>query len=102
MSAGFAFFSRKVVDMSTQEALTSARRREIGFSDGQGEADMRVWRILLGAVLIALAVGVAPASAQDSKRVLLYTGTTGFRHSDAINNGRPVVQAALEAVDYTV
>ncbi len=34
-------------------------------------------------------IGVAPAAAQDDdKRVLLYTGTTGFRHADAINNGR--------------
>ena len=37
-----------------------------------------------------------------SKRILLYTGTTGFRHTDAINNGRPVVQAAIEAAGYTV
>ncbi len=36
------------------------------------------------------------------KRVLLYTGTTGFRHTDGINGGRPVVQSALEAAGYTV
>ena len=34
--------------------------------------------------------------------MLLYTGTTGFRHTDGINGGRPVVQAALEAAGYTV
>ena len=44
----------------------------------------------------------ALASAQDSKRVLLYTGTTGFRHTDGINGGRPVVQSAIEAAGYTV
>ena len=46
---------------------------------------------------------LAPAIAQaQSKRVLLYTGTTGFRHTDAINGGRPVVQTALETAGYTV
>ena len=49
------------------------------------------------------AIGLAPAVAEaQSKRVLLYTGTTGFRHADAINQGRPVVQTALEAAGYTV
>ena len=38
----------------------------------------------------------APAKAEDGKRVLIYTGTTGYRHADGIDNGRPVVQAALE------
>ena len=39
---------------------------------------------------------------EDGKRVLLYTGTTGFRHTDAINNGRTPVQNALQAAGYTV
>src|SRR6201999_2939952 len=30
------------------------------------------------------------------------TGTTGYRHADAIDQGRPVVQAGLEAAGYTV
>jgi glucose/arabinose dehydrogenase/plastocyanin/regulation of enolase protein 1 (concanavalin A-like superfamily) len=54
------------------------------------------------AFLITLAIGPAPAPAQETNRVLLYTGTTGFRHADAINQGRPVVQAALEDAGYTV
>ena len=61
--------------------------------------------VLLALSLVAaLAVGSPPASAQEpqTKRILLYTGTTGFRHTDAINNGRPVVQAAIEAAGYTV
>ena len=33
---------------------------------------------------------------------MLYTGTTGFRHTDGINDGRPVVQSKLEALGYTV
>jgi PKD repeat protein len=60
---------------------------------------------LVCAVLAALfAVLAAPdARAQgEGKRVMLYTGTTGFRHTDAINNGRPVVQTALEGLGYTV
>ena len=39
---------------------------------------------------------------RQGKRILLYTGTTGFRHTDAINNGRPIVQRELEAVGFTV
>src|SRR4051812_13244824 len=51
---------------------------------------------LLASILI-------PAVAQaQSKRLLLYTGTTGFRHTDGINGGRPVVQSALTAAGYTV
>ncbi|HEX6022132.1 MAG TPA: ThuA domain-containing protein, partial [Solirubrobacter sp.] len=38
----------------------------------------------------------------ENKRVLLYTGTTGYRHADAIDNGRPAVQLALERAGYTV
>ena len=56
------------------------------------------------AIVSTLAMLLAPAiaSAQDNKRLLLYTGTTGFRHSDGINGGRPVVQAALQTAGYTV
>jgi Trehalose utilisation len=53
------------------------------------------------ASLAALAVGVAPAAA-EKPRVMLYTGTTGFRHTDAINNGAPVVRAALIEAGYAV
>ena len=52
-----------------------------------------------------LAALVAPSVAQaqgQGKRVMLYTGTTGFRHTDGINNGRPVIQSKLEALGYTV
>src|SRR4051794_40631954 len=60
--------------------------------------------LALAVALVAmLTVGSTPASAQGaSKRVLLYTGTTGYRHADAINNGGPVVKAALQAAGYTV
>ena len=34
--------------------------------------------------------------------MLLYTGTTGFRHTDGINGGRPIVQTALETAGFTV
>jgi plastocyanin/glucose/arabinose dehydrogenase len=57
---------------------------------------------LAGVALAALAFSPPPAAAQDPGSVLLYTGTTGFRHTDAINNGRPVVQTALEDAGYTV
>jgi hypothetical protein len=62
--------------------------------------------ILLGAVA-ALMVGLALpsiATAQgEGKRILIYTGTTGFRHTDGINNGRPVIQNRLTQENgYTV
>jgi PKD repeat protein len=58
---------------------------------------------LMGAILGTLALGSAAAFAQgETKRVLLYTGTTGFRHADAINQGTPIVTAALEAEGYVV
>jgi plastocyanin len=58
---------------------------------------------LAAALLATLAIGSPPASAQEeAKRVLIYTGTTGFRHADAINQGRPIVQSALTAAGYTV
>ena len=61
--------------------------------------------LLLGvavALISALALPSFAAAQGDGKRILLYTGTTGFRHADAINNGRPVVQAALQTAGYTV
>ena len=69
----------------------------------RGSAGVRaagLWCALLA--LVATMFVPAAAQAQDSKRVLLYTGTTGFRHTDGINGGRPVVQAAIEAAGYTV
>ena len=60
---------------------------------------------LLGLAFAVTAACAVPsvASAQgQGKRILLYTGTTGFRHTDAINNGRPIVQRELEAVGFTV
>jgi hypothetical protein len=67
-------------------------------------------RTIAGAVSAALvatlALGGAPAVAKPGKhkagKVLLYTGTTGYRHADAIDNGRPVVQAALQRAGFDV
>ena len=74
----------------------------IGFSFGVPARRAVVAACLAVAALLG-AIGLAPAVAEaQSKRLLLYTGTTGFRHTDAINNGRPVVQTALEAAGYTV
>jgi hypothetical protein len=53
------------------------------------------------ALIAVLGVGVGPAAANDP-RVMLYTGTTGFRHADAINTGAPIVTAALEDAGYDV
>jgi len=61
--------------------------------------------LLLCLVVASLAASIAAPSAHaqgEGKRLLIYTGTTGFRHTDAINNGRPVVQSALQALGYTV
>ncbi len=63
----------------------------------------RPWLLVVAvALVVPLWLGASPAAAQEPGSVLLYTGTTGFRHTDAINNGRPVVQAALEGAGYTV
>jgi hypothetical protein len=64
---------------------------------------MAGWGIALLCVAAAALVAPSVANAQgQGKRILLYTGTTGFRHTDAINNGRPVVQNALQAIGFTV
>ncbi len=61
--------------------------------------------LAVAATLLALPAA-APAAdgggTQWQPRVLIYTGTTGYRHADAINQGRPVVQAALERAGYRV
>src|SRR5215218_162079 len=63
----------------------------------------RFWRTaVVCATLGALALPAAAQAQGQGKRVMLYTGTTGFRHTDAINNGRPVVQSQLEALGYAV
>jgi hypothetical protein len=61
-------------------------------------------RLLATAVasLAILAAGAVPAAAKDDPRVMIYTGTTGFRHADAINNGRPVLTTALNRAGYVV
>jgi hypothetical protein len=63
-----------------------------------------VKRCLVAAAVVVGALSLAPAAfAQgEGKKVLIYTGTTGFRHTDAINNGRPVVQNALQNLGYAV
>ena len=63
------------------------------YRTGFGVPGLRVKLLLCLAVtsllaMLALALAPAHAGAQaESKRLLLYTGTTGFRHSDAINQG---------------
>src|SRR5690606_22791600 len=60
---------------------------------------------LLALALLIAGAATAPSTAQaqgEGKKVLIYTGTTGFRHSDAINNGRPVLQGALEDIGFEV
>src|SRR3954462_12550689 len=65
----------------------------------------RLWRTALACATVGAFALPAAAQAQgqgQGKRVMLYTGTTGFRHTDGINNGRPVIQSKLEALGYTV
>src|ERR1700712_2802669 len=76
------------------------RGGEMGLRRGSGLAG---WGLaLLCAATAALAVpSIASAQAQG-KRVMIYTGTTGFRHTDGINGGGAVVPRKLEALGYTV
>ena len=71
----------------------------------------RAW-YRVGAVALATVVALlmlvggagssAHAQAPEAKRVMIYTGTMGFRHTAAINTGRPIVQTALESAGYIV
>jgi hypothetical protein len=54
------------------------------------------------ALTVACALPSVASAQGQGKRILLYTGTTGFRHTDGINGGRPVIQSKLEALGYTV
>ncbi len=61
-----------------------------------------LWSVV-AIVLAGLALGAAPAAAQDEEgRVLLYTGTTGYRHASAIDPGTPIVRDALVDAGYAV
>ena len=57
---------------------------------------------VVAAWLMATVLAPAAHAQGQGKRILLYTGTTGFRHTDGINGGRPVVQARLEELGFTV
>src|SRR3954471_5773249 len=70
------------------------QRRAFGLA-GWGSA-------LLCAATAAMALPSVASAQGQGKRVMIYTGTTGFRHSDGINGGRPVIQSKLEALGYTV
>jgi hypothetical protein len=75
------------------------RRRAFGMSVRRA--------VVGGALTLAAAAAAMPAVAEaqgpgDGKRVLIYTGTTGYRHTDGINGGRPIVQGKLEGLGYTV
>ena len=85
--------------------MRAARQmRQLGVKR-QGSWTHATLTLLLAAVVAALTIGAAPAAAQDEdepSRVLLYTGTTGFRHAGAINPGVPILTAALQQAGYTV
>jgi hypothetical protein len=57
---------------------------------------------LAPACVLMMVVAPTAAHAQDSKRILIFTGTTGYRHSDAIDQGTPVLTSKLEAAGYAV
>ncbi|WP_344291147.1 ThuA domain-containing protein, partial [Agromyces lapidis] len=64
-------------------------------------------RLLAGTLASILAAGAivaaaAPAQAHDGAHVLIFTKTTQYRHTDAIDKGTPLITAALEAEDMVV
>ncbi|GAA1825092.1 ThuA domain-containing protein [Agromyces salentinus] len=66
-----------------------------------------VARLLAVVVTFLLTAGVvvgvaSPAQAHDGGHVLIFTKTTQFRHTDAIDKGTPLITAALEAEDMVV
>ncbi|WP_198165963.1 ThuA domain-containing protein [Agromyces laixinhei] len=62
-------------------------------------AAKRLIAVMLAAVLtVGVVVGVAaPAQAHDGAHVLIFTKTTQYRHTDAIDEGTPLITAALAA-----
>ncbi len=61
------------------------------------DARSGVRRALLGvAALGLLATSAVPAQAKDESKVLIYTGTTGYRHAGAIDGGIGHIQNALD------
>ena len=74
-------------------------RRSFGVPVGRA---VGLWCAALALVATMLLPAAAAHAQGQTKRVLLYTGTTGFRHTDGINGGRPVVQSALQTAGYTV
>src|SRR5215218_8536720 len=88
---------------------TRGERQSLGWEEGRGMLNGRLFVVsarrtaLLACVVLAALVAAPDARAQgEGKRVLIYTGTTGFRHADAIDNGRPVLQSALQTLGYAV
>ena len=61
-------------------------RRSFGVPVGRA---VGLWCAALALVAMMLLPAAAAHAQGQTKRVLLYTGTTGFRHTDGINNGRP-------------
>ena len=62
---------------------------------------------MLCAAAAAVTAMALPAGAQaqlpgEGKKIMIYTGTTGFRHTDGINGGRPIIQSRLEGLGYAV
>src|SRR4051794_4967844 len=88
------------MDSPEEECFRMVHRGSIGMPT------RRVGVLLCLAFTTLLTAVLAPPAAQaqgtQTKRLLLYTGTTGYRHTDGINGGRPVVQKALETAGYTV
>ncbi|MGH3704772.1 MAG: ThuA domain-containing protein, partial [Agromyces sp.] len=59
--------------------------------------------ILASLLTVGVVVGVAaPAQAHDGAHILIFTKTTQYRHTDAIDKGTPLITAALEAEDMEV
>ena len=73
-------------------------RRSFGVPAGRA---VGLWCAAL-ALFATMLVPAPPRTRRGRKRVLLYTGTTGYRHTDGINGGRPVVQSALQTAGFTV
>lgn len=66
-----------------------------------------VARLVAGTTAALLAVGfvavqASPAQAHEGAHVLIFTKTTQFRHTDAIDKGTPLITAALEAEEIEV
>src|SRR5688500_913428 len=121
-AAKMGYFCYDVVDVRPEMMLSSGLRNRLsGQGNGRNSGMMRRTTSLaccIGTLLSLLIVAgaaqaqdwtsleeplraVEQAQVQEPAHVLIFTETTQFRHTEAIEQGTPLIRAALEQADIT-